>query len=691
MGTTNLSPSFSVHLRAGTLCGILAGAVQGLIESAILSIHYSGYFFGPQNVFSTQIFLFLNSIFHFDTRAFPLFILDRYLGHHLLDKMPFFYNLVTIYMLVGLIAGVGISILLWLVFRFTKKFLDPKELFLFYCSLLLCFGVFANFVVWLNARETFGTFSTAGMLINVSCLANALLLVGPVYNLGHALLSGKSRKATEFPLLEVLRRWNHRALSLTGFMVCTALVLTLWGFSQGEKSKGIFAGQINTPTADVTDGLTPREKDVNIVFISIDSLRADHLSSYGYPQKTSPNLDRLTDEGVVFSNAFSVTSWTLPAHTSMLTSLYPLSHGVVIDEESLDENRTTLAEVLKGEGYATAAFVSGPYLNSHFGLNQGFDMYDDFTAGNARFGEELQQITSPKLNQAIQTWLRENYQKKFFLFLHYFDVHYDYIPPAPYDTIFDPDYKGTINGRLFGDNPRIKPDMEPRDLRHVIALYDGEIAFTDEYIGKLLSALKELGLYDKTLIVLTADHGDEFFEHGRKGHRKSLYDEVLRVPLIIKFPLMWKAGEKRSDIVSIVDIMPTILTYLGAEPPEEVQGRNLLRLLTGEQRWDDSVVYADLMYNQVAARSKSLKLDHRLSFPKAEFYDLVKDPEEKHNLFIRGKTLNVPGGEVHFASLLDWLNTQLLVSQTLQKSEDRKNAELSKGLKDQLRALGYIQ
>ena len=698
MGATHLSGKLSTHLRAGILGGVLAGALQGLVESFIVSMQYSGYFFGPRNVSGTQIFLVLDNLLGLKPGESSLFVLDRYLGPHLLDKFPFLFNFVTVYILAGAIAGIGVSLLLWGAFRLTKQSLDPRELIVFYGSLFLCFGVFANLMVWLNTRSTFGTFSTAGILINLSCLGNALLLIRPVSNWGRALIIGKFPKTSQVSSSEALWRWSNRTLAFAGLLICTALVLNLSGFSQGEKSGESFANQTNRQVANVMSEFAHEGEDVNIVLISIDSLRADHLSTYGYSRKTSPNIDQLADEGVVFSDAYSVTSWTLPAHLSMLTSLYPLSHGVFTDRARLDENRRILPEVLKEEGYATAAFVSAPYLNSRFGFKQGFDVYDDLLSSEAasrkaagQVGDALGMVTSPKLTQAIDDWLQGHYQEKFFLFLHYFDVHFDYVPPAPYDTMFDPDYTGTIDGRGFLSNPAIKPDMEPRDLHHILALYDGEIAFTDEYIGKFLSSLKKLGVYDKTLIVLTSDHGDEFFEHGRKGHRATLYDEVLRVPFIIKFPGLWKGGEKSNDVVSIVDIMPTVLGYLGVDSPEEVQGRNLLPLLNGERRGNDAIVYAELMNKQVAARSKSLKLSHRLNFPKAEFYDLLKDPGEQDNLFNGRKTLQLPGGEAHFAALLNWLNGQLRVAQTFQGSAENEKVELNDDLEKQLRALGYIQ
>ncbi len=368
----------------------------------------------------------------------------------------------------------------------------------------------------------------------------------------------------------------------------------------------------------------------------------------------------------------------------MLTSMYPEAHGVITDKNYLDEKRITLAEALRKEGYTTAAFVSTTYLSSQYGFDQGFDLYEESASSL--------DISSPKLNEAIQSWLRKNYQKKFFLFLHYFDVHYDYIPPPPYNTMFDPNYKGTISALAFIKNSRIRPGMDPRDLFHIVALYDGEIAFTDKYIGELLSALKELGIFDKTLIILTADHGDEFFEHGWKGHDRTLYEEVIHVPLIFKFPNSNFGRNRRVDeIASIIDIMPTILDYIGAKPPAEMEGRSLLPLLNGNNKSNDVLIYASHRSDLVAVKSANTKLIYHLQAPKKELYDLAKDPKEKINLFNKDASENITERKSHLISLLNWLNAQRQFYQSLPKVSNKKKIELSEPMKEQLKALGYVQ
>ena len=268
----------------------------------------------------------------------------------------------------------------------------------------------------------------------------------------------------------------------------------------------------------------------NVVLISIDSLRADHLGTYGYERETSPNIDALAAEGVVFENTVSSSTWTLPAHMSMLSSLNSRVHGVINDRKKLTDAATLVSEVFQRNGWRTAAVVAAPYLNHQFGFAQGFDVYDDETLFFANNSASHVGRTSLKTHQRALELLDDSGTEPFFLFLHYWDVHYDYIPPYPFQLMFDPDYEGDISSRRFERSAVINPDMDRLDLEHVVALYDGEIALVDMFLGRLFQQLKRRGLWDETMVIVTADHGDEFFEHGNKGHRKSLYRETLQIP-----------------------------------------------------------------------------------------------------------------------------------------------------------------
>ena len=408
---------------------------------------------------------------------------------------------------------------------------------------------------------------------------------------------------------------------------------------------GVFAGAPEAPPPP--DGAKP-----NILLISIDSLRADHVHSYGYERETSPSMDALAQEGVLFRYTVAPTSWTLPAHVTMLTSLPPAYHKVTADLTRLDPEAVTLAEVLRAAGYETAAFVSGAYLRAEYGHRQGFDHFDDYSALPLAWNAH-RQITSPDLLRLVTKWIddwdRGGRRRPFFIFLHMWDVHYDYDPPSPYDRMFDPDYTGSITSENFEGNRAINPKMDPRDLEHIVALYDGEIRYTDEHLGRLFSFLRERGVFDDTVVTVTSDHGDEFFEHGKKGHRRTLYDEVLLVPLIMRYPKRIPAGKVVTDQVRLIDLAPTLLSLAGVDPPDsfglarldpEYAGRDLSAYWREAEPPPPVPAYGQLSYQLGSVRTNDWKLIVRLTGdPRPELYNLREDPGEQNDLSDRQTAL----------------------------------------------------
>ena len=422
----------------------------------------------------------------------------------------------------------------------------------------------------------------------------------------------------------------------------------------------------------------------NVVLVSIDSLRADHLGAHGYPRPTSPRLDRLAAEGVAFDAAWSTTTWTLPSHVSLLTSLYPEVHGVSEDGIRMTEGQTLLSEALRGAGYRTAAFVSAPFLNRLYGFDQGFDLYDDVTIPLRRHRESHQGSTGPALHGAIVRWLREEPAQPFFLFLHYWDVHFDYEPPAAFVAPFDPGYRGGAEFRNFEKNRAIHPGMAPRDLERLVALYDGEIAFTDHHLGLLFDELDRLGLYDDSLIVVTSDHGDEFFEHGAKGHMKNLFETTLRVPLLVRFPRGEAAGTRVVEPVSLVDVAPTVLDAARVPRPPAFGGESLLPVVAGEARRRARPLFASLYGQAWAVRQGDLKLirtEAEDGAVREELYDLAADPAEAHDL------ASARQQDAHALSQLLARWRQLAASQ---RREAARPFEKGEGLRETLEALGYL-
>jgi arylsulfatase A-like enzyme len=278
-------------------------------------------------------------------------------------------------------------------------------------------------------------------------------------------------------------------------------------------------------------------RPTHVVLVSIDTLRADHLGCYGYARARTPNIDRLASESVVFDNAATATPLTLPTHSSLLTGLTPLRHGVVDNFGfRLDASVTTLAETLRAQGFATGGFVGSFVLDSRFGIAQGFDTYfDHFDAPSAN-GRPLsahQRPANEVLEPALE-WIDRQGARPFFAFLHFFDAHTPYTPPEPYRSSF--------------------PDDD-------VGRYDAEIAFVDEQLGRLVRELDARGILEDTAIVVVGDHGESLGDHGEATHGLFIYDATVRVPLLVRAP-GFRAGRARAQVRTI-DVMPTVLDLGG--------------------------------------------------------------------------------------------------------------------------------
>src|SRR5215475_3630748 len=288
---------------------------------------------------------------------------------------------------------------------------------------------------------------------------------------------------------------------------------------------------------------TPRP---NLLLVTIDTLRPDHLHCYGYDQIQTPSIDSLASDGIRFEQAYTPIPITLPSHTVMLTGTYPMMSGMHdFSGNVLSQAQPTLATVLKAQGYDTGAVIAAAVLDRRFGLNRGFDFYYDHF-DFSRLAETnldlMERPASQVVDQAL-TWLAKPRTKPFFLWMHFYDPHHPYKPPAPF-------------------NERYKAN-----------LYDGEIAYADSQLGRLLDYLKKRALYDRTLIVLAGDHGEGLGEHGEKTHGFFIYNSTLHVPLIIKPVAGTKVAAKLlSTQVSLVDLMPTTLGLVNAPVPNTVQG-----------------------------------------------------------------------------------------------------------------------
>ena len=360
-----------------------------------------------------------------------------------------------------------------------------------------------------------------------------------------------------------------------------------------------------------------------VVVISIDTLRRDHVSVYGYSRRTTPGLEALARDALVFDDAVSTSSWTLPAHASLLTSTYPSVHGAVDMKRGLSPEWPNLAAILRDNGFFTQAFVTHTYLSRDYGFGEGFDSHHYMPETRA------EEVT----NRGI-SFLRARGDLDFFLFLHYYDPHWHYDPPSPYDKKFDPTYTGATSG-IWWEFKELEEDIEPRDLHHIEALYDGEIAYTDHHVERLLQEMKRLNVFDKTLVVVTSDHGEEFLDHGEWEHQKTLYEEQLRVPLLVKLPENRRAGERVKRQVSLVDVAPTVIEVLELPPEGSFQGTSLLSVFNESKRpeaWAETEHTLDgshlISLRRGASDVKAIfrRKDHQVT--STTLFDLGSDPLE---------------------------------------------------------------
>ncbi len=339
----------------------------------------------------------------------------------------------------------------------------------------------------------------------------------------------------------------------------------------------------------VSCGKTPADRP-NVLLITFESLRADKVGCYGEPLPTTPNIDLLAAEGTLYEQAYSVTSWTLSSHATLFTGLYPSAHQVIEPRDRLQDSYVTLAEVLQGEGYETAGYVSGPFLRSAHALDQGFEAYDDSPCSVTQQAAH-DDITNDKMEELLSAFLEKDRagDKPFFLFAYLWDPHYDFIPPSPYDTMFVPDDAEPFDVTRFEFNRRIHTGMSPGAYQYLLSQYEGEIRCTDDMLGRLWRLMREKGIWENTIVILTADHGEEFFEHGEKGHKNNLHVESLHVPLIIKWD--GRAEPERDDrVAGLIDLFPTLVDRLSLRLESPLHGKSL----TGPPRSVDDPLFFEL-------------------------------------------------------------------------------------------------
>jgi arylsulfatase A-like enzyme len=454
----------------------------------------------------------------------------------------------------------------------------------------------------------------------------------------------------------------------------------------------------------------------NVVLIVMDTVRADHISALGYERDTTPHLKLLASDSMVYANAVSASDITLTSHASLFTGMYPSWHGAYCQPpeaaygRELTREYPTLAEVLRTNGYQTVGVAANLYLRSDFGLERGFDEFRiprpvpllpdetrylmrrtlrrglSFAVDTAQFdrlyslGEDIDAVLFSSLES------RSRPTAPLFVFLNYMDAHFPYVPPAPYNASFpgkrarltqdDLEEEQTLISRNQGDPPGYRP--------HCVSQYDGGIAYMDAQIGKVIDWLKREQAYDNTMIVVASDHGESFGERHRVGHANSPYQNLLHVPLLIKYPGNARRGVERAP-VSLIDVAPTILSAAQAPLPKTIQGRSLLdatesRTIYGET-FPCPVMHSPDCPNGCTAKAIFAWPMKFISSSngKRELFDLSLDPDERRNLYVQ---------QMERATQLD---AGLSAWKKMSPGQTRQNKQVDPEKLKQLKGLGYIQ
>jgi arylsulfatase A-like enzyme len=469
------------------------------------------------------------------------------------------------------------------------------------------------------------------------------------------------------------------------------------------------------------------KENVNVVLVSIDTLRADRLNSYGYKKrKTSPNLDTLAREGILFENFITAAPWTTPAHLSLLTSLHPSAHGVVEpfgqmyrslfdggDFLSLAESRVTLAEVLKAEGFRTVAFTAGGPLDPKLGFGQGFEEYTT----------SMYKLQEQNMGEMF-AWLEKNRESRFFLLWHHFEVHAPYLNADFVDDVLPPDAArwlqaetralsrvpperlwpgGAQYQRIRQETVLKQHDLFTRDVCD--ALYTSGVLSADRWLGRLVEVLRDTGLYEKTMIVVTSDHGEQMGERGGGDiynvHGHKVFEEMIRVPLVIRLPNQAAAGTRVPQVTRTIDIMPTVLDYLGIEPAnDEMHGESLVPYWVTPADAPEQIAYTEALAR--SNEKKSLRTSRykyilnvgrelvqefgRGQLPddplRPQLFDLDVDPDERINLLKRERDPAVKAMAAEF--------DRMLRDHVARNQGQPEPTLLDEDTIERLRALGYL-
>ena len=433
-----------------------------------------------------------------------------------------------------------------------------------------------------------------------------------------------------------------------------------------------------------------------VVFIVVDALRPDHLSAYGAPRATSPQIDTLADDGVIFTNYFVNGNWTRPSTASMLTGLLPGQHQLQQQSDRLRDNIPTLAEMLHDAGVPTGAVIGNGNAGSAFGLHRGFDYYAD----TVKHWRGL-----PAANQVVDLalpFVKEHKNEPFFLMLFLVDLHDPYHAPMPYENMF----VENTNVRLVRTPHWEAKSYAPKTVKRMEATYDGALRYTDTVLGKFFTSLREMGVYDRTTFVLTSDHGEAFGEHKVYLHGHHMYDEIMRAPLVVRAPKMARRHVAATRLAQSIDLLPTIAEHFHAKVPTDKLAMGESVFSTRPQSDDRVAICAfnNFGIHRWAIRSARYKLIHQIPADAATFsatvkrrallpsvtfseerwqaFDLQSDPREMHDIFKPEMLQKDPWRKL-------W--QQLVDAETAEPPATAQAAPIDPETYQDLKALGYVQ
>jgi arylsulfatase A-like enzyme len=484
--------------------------------------------------------------------------------------------------------------------------------------------------------------------------------------------------------------WNDQQVSLKGV---AGKIARLRFRNEGATEIALSDARVARRAGAV---VTMDEPARNVVVLLIDTLRASKVQAY-YPKTRvkTPTIDAFASGGTLFERSQSPENWTKPAVASVLTSLHPATHKTKQDASKLPKSALMLSEVYQKAGFETASFIANGYVSNAFGFDQGWDHYTNYI-------REARNTNASNVFGEAEGWIEKNKDGRFFVYIQTIDPHVPYDPPAKFLEMYDPQpYSGQVRNRrthLMLDDAKKNPKkytFTKRDKERIEALHDGEISYHDEYFGKFLAKLRELGLDENTIIVVTSDHGEEFQEHGSWGHGHSVYQELLGVPLMFRWPGVIPANARIGPVVSTLDIGPTVLEATGVPIPEEFEGRSLLGFMRGDWPAGPYVAFSDFLEHRRVIRGGDWKMIIRGNLSQVMF-DLGNDYWEQKELDgsehpIAQRYLRTLHGQ--FLGAEDrghWLAASASSSSSKKPGLTEEKQEMTPELCRQLVALGYI-